>query len=194
MRGPRFVTLGVLMHALAAGCTSSDLPSLLGPLGPDGGKAGPQTESASKSSAPYETAATVPGTPIQVYSAVARGALGCWFAPGGPLKVSHVFRAEAEPPTKGGGAEIVIYERDRSFRDQRGAQAYRIAFASDIGGVRVGMTAIKLEGARAQVMAKDVVAWAKGASSCQLRAPAPQAAPAKGKVVKAKAPATSKKR
>jgi hypothetical protein len=182
------------MHALAAGCTPSGLPSLLGPMPPESGKTGPSEASNTfTSSSPYETSAIVPGNPTQVYTQVARGALGCWFGAGGPLKASHVFRAEAEPPAKGGSAEIVIHERDTSFRDQRGVKAYRIAFATEVMGVRIGMTALKFEAKRAQAMAKDVEAWAKGGSSCQLRAlMPPPAPPAKGKMVKA--PAASKKR
>jgi hypothetical protein len=187
------VTFGVLVHALAGGCTSASLPALLGP--PEPGRTGPdQPGSILAASGPYETAAIVSGTPTQVYALVARGALACWFGPGGPLKASHVFRAAAEPPAKGGTAEIVIHERDRSFRDQRGVQAYRIAFASEIGGVRVGTTALKFEPARAQAMAKDVEIWAKGGSSCRLPGPMPPS-PAKGKGGKVgKVPAASKKR
>jgi len=182
-RGPCLIALGVLLHALVAGCTPSGLPGLLGPPPPEPGKTGPgQAENTFSPSGPHQTSAIVPGTPTQVYALVARGALGCWFSPGGPLKGSHVFRAEAEPPAKGGGAEILIHERDTSFRDRRGLQAYRIAFASEITGVRIDLTALKFEAARAQAMAKDVEAWAKGGVSCQLRALMP--APAKGKVVK----------
>jgi hypothetical protein len=192
-RGPGLITLGVLLHAILAGCTPTTLPGLLGPPLPESDKTGPtQPENLASSSGPHEASAIVPGSPTQVYALVARGALGCWFSPGGPLKASHVFRAEAEPPAKGGGAEILIHERDRSFRDQRGVRAYRIAFASEITGVRIDMTALKFEAARAQAMAKDVETWAKGGSSCQLRALVPPPAPAKGKVVKG--PAAGKAR
>ncbi len=193
-RGPCLITLGVLLHTLAAGCTPSSLPGLLGPPAPDPGKTGPgqPEKKTSSSSGPYETAAIVPGTSTQVYALVARGALACWFSPGGPLKGSHVFRAEAEPPAKGGAAEIVIHERDTSFRDQRGVKAYRIAFASEITGVRVDMIALKFEAARAQAMAKDVETWAKGGSSCHLRALMLPPTPTKGKAVKG--PAANKAR
>jgi hypothetical protein len=177
-RGLGIVTLGVLLHAAGAGCVPSSLPALLPP--PESHR----TASAAVSSGPYESAAIVSGTPTQVYALVARGVLGCWFGAGGPLKASHVFKAEAEPPAKGGGAQIVIHERDTSFRDRRGPQAYRVAFASEMTGVRVGMTALKFEAKLAQAMAKDVETWAKGGAGCQLRALLPPPAPAKGKVVK----------
>jgi hypothetical protein len=191
-RGPCLITLAVLFHALVAGCTPSSLPGLLGPPPPDPGKTGPAQHENISSAGPHETSAIVPGTPTQAYALVARGALACWFSPGGPLKASHVFRAEAEPPAKGGAAEILVHERDTTFRDQRGVRAYRIAFASEITGVRIDMTALKFDAARAKAMAKDVETWAKGEASCQLRALMPPPAPTKGKAVKG--PPTSKAR
>jgi hypothetical protein len=187
MRRPGIITLGVLLHAVGAGCAPAGLHALLQPA-PEPGK----TANPAVSSVPYETAAIVSGTPTEVYALVARGVLGCWFGAGGPLKTSHVFQAEAEPPAKGGAAEIVIHERDASFRDQRGVRAYRVSFASEVTGVRVGMTALKFEAARAQAMAKDVQNWAKGGTGCQLRALLPPPAPRKGKIVKG--PAAGKKR
>ena len=185
-RGPGIITLWVLLHALATGCVSSSLPALLQPA--------PETDKSGNivvRSGPYETAASVSGTPTEVYARVARGILSCWFGAGGPLKSGHVFRAEAEPPAKGGAAEIVIHERDTSLRDQRGAQAYRIAFASEIAGVRLGMTALRFEAPRAQAMAKDVETWAKGGAGCQLRTLAPPPAAKDGVV---KGPAAGKRR
>jgi hypothetical protein len=139
------------------------------------------------------------GTSTGVFAHVARGALGCWLAADGPLKASHVYRAEAEPPSKGGAAEITIYERDVSLRDQRGPRAYRISFASEAGGVRINATALKFDPAKAQAMARDVETWAKGGSGCQLRAlyPPPPALvttkPAKGSKL-AKGSGQTKKR
>jgi hypothetical protein len=103
-----------------------------------------------------------------------------------------VFQAEAAPPAKGGAAEIVIHERDTSFRDQRGVRAYRISFSGEATGVRVGMTALKFETKLAQAMARDVENWAKGGAGCQLRALLPPPPPPAGKTVKGRA--TTKKR
>jgi len=186
LRRAVIITLGVLLHAVA-GCAPAGLHAFLEPA-PEPGK----TANPAVPSGPYETAVIVSGTPTEVYALVARSVLGCWFGAGGPLKMSHVFQAEAEPPAKGGAAEIVIHERDTSFSDRRGVRAYRISFASEVTGVRVGMTALKFEAALAQAMAKDVQNWAKGGTGCQLRALLPPPAPRKGKIVKA--PAAEKKR
>ena len=179
MRRSGIITLGVLLHAVGAGCAPSSLNALLQPASEPGQKADLAT-----SSAPYETAAIVSGTPTEVYALVARGVLGCWFGAGGPLKASHVFQAEAEPPAKGGAAEIVIHERDTAFQDRRGPRAYRVSFAAEMTGVRVGMMALKFEAALAQAMARDVQNWARGGTGCQLRAVLPPPRPPKGKIVK----------
>jgi hypothetical protein len=186
MRGSRIVMLGVLLHAVGAGCVPSSLPALLSSPDPD------KTGSLPAPSGPYEMAAIVSGTPTEVYTRVARGILGCWFGAGGPLKASHVFQAEAAPPAKGGAAEIVVHERDTSFRDQRGVRAYRVSFSSEATGVRVGMTALKFEAKLAQAMAKDVEAWAKGGAGCQLRGLLPPPTAPAGKTVKG--PAATRKR
>jgi hypothetical protein len=136
-------------------------------------------------SAPTETSLSVPGTPTTIFAQVAQGMLGCWFG-SGPLKASHVYRAEAEPPTKGGEAEIVIHERDLSLRDQRGTRAYKVVFAGEGSGVRVTIMPLKIEAKLAEAMARDVETWAregvKPEGGCQLRAlfpPPPPAAVAK---------------
>lgn len=111
----------------------------------------------------------VQGTPTEVYSLVARGALGCWFAANGPLKATHVFHADAAPPSQGGLAEIVLHERNPSVRDQRGARAFHVAFASDVAGVRVRVTVIKVAQTLAEPMVRDVEVWARGGAGCQAR-------------------------
>jgi hypothetical protein len=108
---------------------------------------------------------------------VARGALGCWFAADGPLKATHVYRAEAQPPAKGGDAEIVIHERDATVRDLRGPRAYRISFAAELSSVRVSMLATRFEPKLTRAMAKDVESWAKGGEGCELGALLPPPPP-----------------
>jgi hypothetical protein len=184
--------LAVAAGACTGGPNLPALPLLLPPSEAGGAAA------AGAQVGPHETALTVPGTPTEVFTAVARGALGCWFAATGPLKASHVYRAEAEPPAKGGAAWIIVYERDGSVRDQRGAKAYHVTFAGEASGVRVATTSLKFETAAAQAMARDVEAWAKGGASCQLRTVLPpppavaSAAPA-GKGKKAAAAPAGKK-
>lgn len=179
--------VGLAVAALLGGCGGpnanlQELLSLPAPAGTgaeSGAQSRAETGSLSPRPEPHETSTLADGTPTGIFAEVARGVLGCWFAADGPLKASHVYRAEAQPPAKGGDAEIVIHVRDASVRDLRGPRAYRISFAAELSSVRVTMTALKFEPKLAQAMAKDVESWSKGREGCQLRAllPPPQPAP-----------------
>jgi hypothetical protein len=191
-RSAGFVIVALALAANA--CTSATGPQL------PAGSAPNETSAPAKPAAP---AATDPeasvttimakGTPTEVYELVARGVLGCWFGGGGPLKKSHVFHAEAAPPAEGGAAEIVLHERDASFRDQRGVRAFRVTIASAPIGAQVNIANIKMAPAVGSAMVKDAETWASGGAGCQLRAlfpPPPTPAPDKGKAkAKGKAPA-----
>jgi hypothetical protein len=124
-------------------------------------------------SAPFESAFIAEGNPTGLYALIARGALSCWLGAGGPLNGTHVFAAEAAPPTQGGAAEIVLHERDRDLRDQRGPRALRIRLERASGGVRVGFTNLRFDGQLAERMARDVASWAKGGTGCGTEVPKP---------------------
>ena len=113
----------------------------------------------------------------------------------GRSSAAHVFHAEAAPPVEGGGAEIVLHKRDVSFRDQRGARAFRVTFATAPAGAQVNVVNIKMAPAVGTAMAKDVETWSAGGAGCQLRVvlpPAPPPAPSKAKG-KTKTPAKATK-
>jgi hypothetical protein len=178
MPRPGSTAVALALAALAGACASTSLPTLLPP-----GSVGDGKPAATGGAA--EAAFIAPGTPIEVYTLVARGALNCWFGADGPLKATHLFHADAAPPATGRATEIVIRERDATLRDQRGPRAYRISFASEASGVRVGAQALKFDAAVAQAMAKDVEVWSKGGAGCQLRVlmpppPRPVASKARG--------------
>lgn len=161
----------VMLALLAGACTSNGLPNLAA------GAAQIETSaagSADRASQAYESATTVVGDPTSLYTLVARGVHACWFGAGGPLGSTHVFRAEAQSPTKGGHAEIIIHERDVALTDQRGPQALRIAFENNAGVVRIATRVLKVPPGYGEAMTRDVETWAKGGSGCQLRASFPQ--------------------
>jgi hypothetical protein len=187
------MVFSVLLAIGAGACSSANLPQL--PAGPAPLETG-AVASGPADGAPYETTAIAAGTPTEVYALVAGGALRCWFGAGGPLKATHVFHAEAAPPAQGGAAEIVLHERDPSLRDQRGPRAFKISFTGNPGGVRVGITTIKVAAPLGELMVRDVVAWASGGAGCQARAlsPAPpQAAAPAQKSDKSKASRNSQR-
>jgi hypothetical protein len=161
----------VTLALLAGACASNGLPSVAA------GTAQIETSAAGTAdrvSEAYETATTVTGDPTSLYTLVARGIHACWFGAGGPLTNTHVFRAEAQSPTKGGQAEIIIHERDVGLTDQRGPQALRIAFENNGGVVRVATKVLKVPPGYGEPMARDVETWTKAGSGCQLRASFPQ--------------------
>jgi len=178
-----------LICALAAGgagCSSSGPPTLSAAPSPVETGALPQPPPSDHTA--YERSIIVPGTPTDIYALVARGALGCWFAASGPLKSTHVFRADAAPPSQGGQAEIVVHERDASMRDQRGARAFQVKLQSEAGRVRVDMIVLRLAPRLAEPMLLDVEAWSRGDASCQARTfGAPQAAAPQPSAAKTKA-------
>ena len=110
---------------------------------------------------------TVTGSVTDVYSRVANRALNCWFGATGPLKPTHVFAAEAPPPSSGAAAEIVIHEKDTGAPSPRGTRAFRITIAreSDVT-TRLVLQAGKLPTDLADAMERDVVAWGIGKDSC----------------------------
>lgn len=169
---PRFESLAVAA-ALAAllltgGCSSLPLLNSASPIATGStGQAGVQT---APDPAVPEVTRQVAGNPTDVYAGVARGALNCWFGADGPLKATHIFSADASPAALGGGAEIVVHERDPSAeRDPRGIRAFRVTFASSAGGVRVGIANLKFASPRSEAMIEDVSVWAGGGQGCALR-------------------------
>jgi hypothetical protein len=120
-----------------------------------------------------DTTIIAQGTTTQAYAQVAQRVLRCWFGADGPLKATHVFNAEAASPAEGGAAEIFLHERDTTMRDQRGSRAFRVSFATEVTGVRIGITNLKMTDPLAQLMVRDVETWARGGEGCQARALSP---------------------
>ena len=197
MRPPHASVLAIvaaLTSAAGAGaCSQSGLPSL--PSAPPPGTQSSITPTQFETGAVAAPATPAPevvtiaaGTPTDIYARVASGALRCWFGAGGPLKATHIFNAEAAPPSEGGVAEIVVHERDLTSRDQRGTRALRVAFVGRGGSVEVGISPLKIGPPMSELMVRDVETWAQGGSGCNARAleapaqvPAPQASTAKSK-------------
>lgn len=169
-RAPRYRPFAFAAIAVlaAGGCAQSALPSLPSAMN------APVAAQSTVSGQTIETAIIVPGSPTDIYALVARGALRCWLGPDGPLHATHVFEADAQPPSEGGVAHIVIHERDPTMSDQRGVQAFKVSFDIAPGGTRVGTTPIKMPEQIAPLMVRDVQAWARGETSCQAIAVAPQ--------------------
>jgi hypothetical protein len=108
----------------------------------------------------------VVGSPTEVYSRVARGAMSCWFGSRGPLKDGYIYHAQAEPASRGGKSEIVIHERDRQSENQKGLRAFRVVITPNNETASVDVETLKLPDRLANSMENDVRRWAAGAIGC----------------------------
>jgi hypothetical protein len=133
---------------------------------------------------------SVQGSPMLVYERVARGALVCWFGGVGPLKKTHIFNADAAPPSAGGAAEIMIHEREANplpNQTPRGTRVFRIWFERESEATtRVQLQASRLPSDLAQAMERDTVAWAIGKESCEAQVVRPPPVVAEPVVAKPK--------
>lgn len=152
----------VLGSTLLAACSGDAAPTSLGL--PSAGELGSLPSIASL------TASTghVPGSPTEVYTRIARGALTCWFGASGPLRQTYIYHADAEPPSKGGRSEIVIFAKDPSTTDPRALRAFRVSIApsADRPEPQVGVENLKIAEPLATRLTADVNRWAANQEGC----------------------------
>jgi hypothetical protein len=152
MQTRKVVVVGALAAiAVAPGCANTKLPDL---------------ESLALSGGPVYRQ-----PPVEIYTRIARGALGCWFGASGPLKRTHVFHADVAPPSEKAGAEIVIHERDTGAPSPRSLRSFRITITPVADGTIVGSENLKLPDALATSMEEDVRRWVGGRAGCNPSAP-----------------------
>lgn len=160
-----------------SGSTSSTTP----PVAPVSVLSGGVLSGGSETLLPLGNTPTIDVSSTELYSRVAGGALKCWFGADGPLKSSHVFNADAAPPSRGGAAEITVHERDSLARSQaasRGIRAFRISIepiAAD--KARLSLQAGKLAPDLAAALEKDALAYAYGRTSCEAQVVRPPPPP-----------------
>lgn len=118
---------------------------------------------------PVATAAvaTIEAAPVDVYTRVARAAKGCWLGPNGPLSGKYAFLAEAQPESRGGNAEIVIYERG-TVDGQKGVRAFSIVMGKREIGTKLEAANAKMPPTLGAQMLADAERWAKGDETCSI--------------------------
>lgn len=141
-----FGTMALAAATALAGCSTASLPTL-----------------------PLPTAA-YPEPTAEIYSRIARGALGCWFSTSGTLKRTHIFHADVAPPSDKAGAEIIIHERDDAAQSPRSFKTYRVRITPGPEGTFVATENIKLPEPLASTMTEDVRRWAGGQAGCSAAA------------------------
>lgn len=130
--------------------------------------------------------------PVEVYSRVARGILGCWFGPVGGMRRSHIFHADVAPEHKGGESEIVLHVREESGAPSpRALRAYRVSISRMGDGSRAVAENLRFPEAMGAAMQADVARWAHGRGGCSdavvSKAPEPPPAKAERKAERKKA-------
>ena len=106
--------------------------------------------------------------PVEIYSRIARGALRCWFGTEGSLKKTHVFHADVAPAATNGGADIALYERDKSGQTPHAIRAYRIAIARSGEGSSVQSENYRMPDSVAHDMGADIGRWGQGQEGCSV--------------------------
>jgi hypothetical protein len=106
------------------------------------------------------------GTPTEVYTRIARGALTCWFGAAGPLKSLYIYHAEAEPPSRGGTSEIVIFAKDVGAGDPRALRVYRVLISTAEAKTKLEIENIKLQEPLVSRLNADVGRWAADEAGC----------------------------
>ncbi len=112
------------------------------------------------------TTPRIHGSPTEIYTRIARGAVTCWFGAHGPLKATHVYSAVAKPPSQGGQARILIHKKDTSLRDKRGARAYAIDIIPEGKTAKLEIQNALMREPRGANMANDARRWAAGLEGC----------------------------
>lgn len=106
------------------------------------------------------------GSPTDIYTRIARGALTCWLGGHGPLKGTHRFHARAEPPHKGGESTITIFKKVTDPNRNMGDRAYSILIKPSGTSAEVQTANHKLSAELAASFDKDVTLWAASAEGC----------------------------
>jgi hypothetical protein len=162
-RLPSSVSTIVALSMVLTGCASSDgtggLPQLA---------AAPMLEvpKFELPKVPPGNSTAAEGTATEAYTRIGRGALTCWFGAAGPLKGVYIYHADAEPPSKGGKAEIVVRTRDKDATDPRSLKAFAVDILPTPEGTRVDVENLKVEAALAERLRADVFRWSANEEGC----------------------------
>lgn len=126
----------------------------------------PDLSAVSSITAPAEEAPQ--GSATELYTRIARGAVGCWFATNGPLKKGYIYHAEADAPSRGGKAEITIHVRDMAQPNPRGPKAFKVTIdPKDEASAVLASENLKMPEPMAEAMKADIGRWSHGELGCK---------------------------
>jgi hypothetical protein len=119
----------------------------------------------------------VSGPPAEIYRLIASGSARCWFAPRSPIKATHIFHADAEPPAKGGAVEVAVMVRDLAAPKPWGPRAFRVILKADGDFTAIDVQNLSMTAEVAAQMRADVFHWAQDGKNCKLKPPPEEAGP-----------------
>jgi hypothetical protein len=132
------------------------------------------------------------GPPSEIYRLIASGSARCWFAPRSPLKSTHIFHADAEPPAKGGAVEVAVLVRDSTAPKPWGPRAFRVLLTADGDYTAIDVQNLSMAAEVSSQMRADVFHWAQNGQQCKLKPPPEEAGPPPPPVKAAKVKAAKK--
>lgn len=107
------------------------------------------------------------GTPILLYSHIARNMKQCWLKPPNQLLTKHAFFAKATPDQGGGRATITLNEVGKDGK--KGLTAFKVDFLPlDGDRTNIRIDNFRFPDALAQKLTKSVRFWAQGQTKCEL--------------------------
>ena len=115
---------------------------------------------------PIAEATTLPVSTAEAYARIAQGAMSCWFGSRGRLGLSHIFHADADPPSRGGSVEIVVHERAYDQPKPWGYKAFRITLKQGSEYTSIATENLRMPEPLARQMHSEVLAWARGSKGC----------------------------
>ena len=115
--------------------------------------------------APSGVPAFVAVAPVDAYLNIAHGAKICWFAPGRPLAGVYSYTADAQPDSKGGNAEIIIYTKEQDGHN--GLRSFTITMEKRDQGTKLNVENSRIPEPLNQTMTADVARWIGGADGCE---------------------------
>lgn len=108
----------------------------------------------------------VSGTPILLYSHIARHIKQCWLNPKKPQLKKHMFFAKAEPDQKGGQATITLNQVTDDGK--RGPVAFKVDLRPVDGGkTNVQIHNFRLLPDKSVRLTSDIRYWASGQVDCR---------------------------
>ena len=110
------------------------------------------------------------GTPILLYSHIARNIKQCWLKPPKPLLEKHIFYATATPNQAGGQAVITLNELTKDGK--KGLTAFKVEFLPlDGGRTNVRVDNFRMPPELAKRLKAQVRYWSTGQVSCTTTRP-----------------------